>query len=141
MASYADLNARPARDFLDAPSFGTDFDVDEDRSEQRYQDELKRCEGYTAFHIGINGTWSAKCKDGGHVSSYEGIGYHAYTADLLQAVLDSDCAFIVHRLEDDEIVDYDMRRLQREHAEAVESTKHFNRLVRAAREFEDSLTG
>ena len=112
MASYTELNARPASDFLNPGLFRTDFDTDVDRRELRYGDELAKCKEYRAFHIGVNGTWSATTHCGGSVSSYEGIGYHAYTADLLRAVLDSDCAFIVHRIEDGKIVDYDVRAMQ-----------------------------
>ncbi len=113
MASYLDLNARSVSAFLDASAFRTSFDVSKDRGKERYQRELLCCAEYVTFHIGINGTWSATTREGGSVTSYEGIGYHAYTAELLQAVLDSDCAFVIHRLEDGKIVDYDMRAIAR----------------------------
>lgn len=113
MASYTDLNARPASDFLNPELFRTGFDTDADKREDRYQKELARCRDYTIFHIGANGTWSATTKDGGSVSSYEGIGYHAYTADLLRAVLDSDCPFIVHRDDGKGINPFNIRMMQR----------------------------
>jgi len=112
MANSSDLNSRPASAFLNADAFRTGYDVDLVRSQNRYRDELSKCADYVDFHIGINGVWSATTKGGADVSSYERIGYHAYSADLLQAALDSDCAFIVHRVENGTIVDYDLRELQ-----------------------------
>ena len=113
MANDTRLRTRPANAFLNPGDFRTPFDTVADKRESRYCDELKRCKDYAEFHIAINGTWSATTHDGGSVTSYERIGYHSYTADLLRAVLDSDCAFIVHRWEGNKVVDYDVRAMQR----------------------------
>jgi len=116
MATYRELNSRPASAFLNASAFHTAFDGGVDRGAEKYRETFELCKGFKAFHIGAYGTWSADCKDGSFMSSYEGIGYHAYTAYLLQAVLDSDCAFFVHRLENGGIVTYDMRAMQADRA-------------------------
>lgn len=47
--------------------------------------------------IGYNGCWSATMKDGSHLSSYEKIGYHACTADLMRGFIESGCAIFVYR--------------------------------------------
>lgn len=47
--------------------------------------------------IGINDVWSAKMKDGGSLQSYEKIGYHARTRELLQGFIASGCPIFVVR--------------------------------------------
>lgn len=48
--------------------------------------------------ISANGCWGSTGK--GLRTSYEGIGYHANTADLLHGFLDSGAVIIVHRYTD-----------------------------------------
>src|SRR5271157_1551404 len=112
MASYSELRKRPASDFLNAFNFRTVLDVSKDCKGQRYFKALEEMRGYTAFHIGAENVWSADCKGGSYLSSYEGIGYHSNTAELLQAALDSDCAFYVYRYEGNNPVKYDIRAMQ-----------------------------
>ena len=47
--------------------------------------------------ISENGVWGAQLKDGSHLSSYEVLGYHACTADLLRGLLDSGVPIRVYR--------------------------------------------
>lgn len=49
------------------------------------------------IHIAINNVWSADMKTGGHLSSYEKLGYHGCTRHLMQGFLDSGCRIVVHR--------------------------------------------
>ena len=97
MASYTELNNRPASAFLDASAFRTGWDTDAERAKEAYRKASEEMKGYKAFHVGAGGVWCADCKDGSFLSSCEGIGYHAYTAELLQAALDADCEFYVYR--------------------------------------------
>jgi hypothetical protein len=55
--------------------------------------------GRTSVHvwIGFNGVWSAKPNSGGSLVSYERIGYHSCTADLLRGFIDSGCTLGVTR--------------------------------------------
>jgi hypothetical protein len=47
--------------------------------------------------IAINDTWGATSDNGGHITSYQRIGYHADTAELLRGILDSGCKLAVYR--------------------------------------------
>jgi len=47
--------------------------------------------------ISIYGSWTAQMKDGGSMTSYEKIGYHANTADLLRGFIDSAVPIKVYR--------------------------------------------
>lgn len=69
-------------------------------SNQEYKTEqyLKGLEiGRTSDSISIarNGVWSATSRRG-HVQSYERIGYHAHTSELLRGFLDSGCSIYVY---------------------------------------------
>jgi len=135
MASYTELNARPASDFLNASLFETGYDVCLDRAKAKYDAFSADLNDFASVHVSVNGTWGATTKTGGSVSSYEGIGYHAYTSDLLQAILDSDCPFYVYRIENDELVKHDMRELQKaKRAESAACVDGYNKLVRAMQE-------
>jgi len=56
--------------------------------------------------IAINDVWSGVQKDGGHVSSYERIGYHANTAARWNNFLESTATITIYRLEVSKIVCY-----------------------------------
>jgi hypothetical protein len=47
--------------------------------------------------ITTSGTIAAELNDGGVLSSYEIIGYHAHTAELLRGILDSQTPIVVYR--------------------------------------------
>jgi hypothetical protein len=55
--------------------------------------------GRNAYEISIacNGTWGSVNKDGSTTRSYEKIGYHGRTCDLLQGFLDSGTPIRVYR--------------------------------------------
>jgi hypothetical protein len=72
---------------------------------KQYQHGLDIGRNASSVHIAVNSTWSARMKDGASLSSYEGIGYHACTADLLRGFIDSGVRIVVHRLTPDDITD------------------------------------
>jgi hypothetical protein len=130
----------PASAFLNSLAFTTDFDVDDEKMEKRYEQEAAKCAEYTEFSIAINGVWSARTKSGGCVSSYERIGYHAYSADLLQAALDSDCAIYVYRNGDNGIVKHDLRAMQtKAWAGYVDIQDRHDALARQAAELKEQV--
>ena len=94
-----------ASDFLDPEKFRTGHDVCEARAQQRYHDGCETCRAYEEVTIAINDTVGAKVKgprgQTGQANGYERLGYHAYTADFLQAILDSGCPVWVARIGSD----------------------------------------
>lgn len=44
--------------------------------------------------IAINNVWGGRTKSGGHVSSYEKIGYHAGSVEFIRGVLDAGCKIV-----------------------------------------------
>jgi len=116
--SYGVLNLLPPEAFLLWEDFRTDFDVPGDEISQRqYAKGLeigrksKMCgprlmgeKGQGSVYIRSNGTWAADIPPtmpngtmAGFCSSYEGIGYHRATADLLHGFLDSGARVVVSR--------------------------------------------
>ena len=87
---------RPAEHFLDPSLFKTDFDTKENVQNQ-YRLGFSLGNRSKTIYISVNSTWSADLEDGGHIVSYERIGYHCCTKDLLQGFLDSNCEIIVYR--------------------------------------------
>lgn len=90
--TYKELAALPAEAYLNPENFVTEFDswivnVSRKYGEQQYQEGLKIARDSYEVGIAGNGTWYAKGKNGGHTTSYEGIGYHACTADLWRGLL------------------------------------------------------
>ena len=114
-------DTRKAETFLDATLHGTDFDVCDEAAATAYCEGVEFCADLVDFHIGINGAWSATSKEGASITSYARIGYTPYSAELLQAVLDSDCAFYVHRADDDGYTKHDMRELQATQTEGLKA--------------------
>lgn len=98
MQTYAQLNARPASDFLKPENFITKWDnINPILGQRQYEKGLRAREEYKQIFIGDGGTWGAHTKTGGLVTSYEGIGYHANTCDLLRGFLDSGIPIVVYR--------------------------------------------
>ena len=99
MMSYAEIERMPASAFLDASGFVTAWDGPHNQEYRKQQYETGRNYGERATMVSsnYNGVWGARLKDGSHVSSYEGIGYHAGTSDLLQGFLDSGALITVYR--------------------------------------------
>lgn len=96
---YKTLSEKPAHEYLVPENFRTDWDgrVGDARREQQYREGLAQSERCTRIIIGSNSVWGGTTKDGGSLTSYEGIGYHSCTADLLRGFLDGPAEIVVHR--------------------------------------------
>lgn len=66
------------------------------KTEEAYQRGLKQGQDSTLITIATNNVWGARTKDGASVSSYEKIGYHAGTEELLRGFWNSDCPIRVY---------------------------------------------
>lgn len=99
MGTYARLNTMPAESFLNPDNFKTDTDhlPEKGYAEQQFQKGLRISNESKEVGVGAGGTWWAAGKDGSHTTSYEGIGYHSCTADLLRGLLAGSAKFIVYR--------------------------------------------
>lgn len=99
MATYKELSAKPASDYLVPENFRTDWDgpIGHPRREQQYRVGLDYSERAHRISIANNSVWGASMKDGGQLSSCEGIGYHSCTADLLRGFLDGPAEVVVFR--------------------------------------------
>lgn len=101
MASYEYLNALPPEAFKDPKNFVTEYDAwpcNKDLAAKQYAKGLSTGKEYGKVGVGCYGTWFAE-KPGSYTTSYEGIGYHAGTADLWRGFLDSGAEVWVHRLD------------------------------------------
>lgn len=101
---YKTLSSLPAEAYLNSERFVTAFDAmhkNRDTAARQYQHGMDVGKRANRVHIAVNSVWSASMKDGGSLQSYEGIGYHACTADLLRGFLDSGVTIVVHRYADD----------------------------------------
>lgn len=96
---YAHLRALPPAAYLRPENFITEWPADKDpaKCERRYQEGLALGPRVRCFNVCANGTWSADMLDGGYMSSYEGIGYHACSAAFLRGILDSGAAVRIYR--------------------------------------------
>ncbi len=95
---YKELNAMPPESFLNPSLFITDYDtINPKRADEQYASGLETGRRCKAIIICANGTWSADTNDGGWITSYEGIGYHAHTASLLRGFIDSGTKIVVYR--------------------------------------------
>ncbi|MFF4557137.1 hypothetical protein [Streptomyces sp. NPDC001422] len=111
MRFYSELNALPPDAFLNPENFVTEYDgrVPE-RAEEQYREGLRLSAEYDRIVIRAGGTWAAE--SGLHprltnvymgkcAYSYEGIGYHGNTADLLRGFLDGPAPVDVERRQED----------------------------------------
>lgn len=96
---YKSLAMKPAIDYLGPENFRTDWDgnLGSSRREEKYREGLAWSAKAVRITIGINSVWGATLKDGGTLTSYEGIGYHSGTADLLRGFLDGPAEVVVYR--------------------------------------------
>lgn len=100
---YRTLNALPPEAFLDPSGFRTSYDdnpanVANGRAAAQYATGLQHATEYPRVGISASGTWFASDgPDGSHVTTYEGIGYHANTADLLRGLLAGTAEVVVYR--------------------------------------------
>ena len=73
------------------------WDKRPDAKKLAYEKGLKTGREATKFSVAVNNVWSCDCKNGGFLSSYEKLGYHAHTASFFRGVLDSGCPVYVYR--------------------------------------------
>lgn len=85
-----------AESFLNPDLFRTEFD-NPAHGEEQYRNGLRIGNECEVISIGISGVWGGTPKTGGSLSSYERIGYHANTADLLRGFLASGARVHVYR--------------------------------------------
>lgn len=98
MAGYNELTALPPEAYLDPERFRTEWDdPDGAYAAQQYAEGLKISRQAETVCIACNGTWTARMRAGGVTTSYEGIGYHSCTADLLRGFLDGPAPLVVYR--------------------------------------------
>lgn len=96
--SYEELSKLKAEDYLNPNNFKTEFDrINPRRSQEQYETGLRWSNSAEEIHLNFQGIWSAKMKDGSFITSYEGIGYHGNTAELLKGFLEGIAPLIVHR--------------------------------------------
>lgn len=61
-------------------------------TKQEHRDRgIHQAEDSERVTISLNGTWSAKLKNGGNCTSYEKIGYHAGSKEFIEGVLSTEC--------------------------------------------------
>lgn len=102
MPTYATLNALPPEAFLNVENFRTDFDAQHAGKAyptEQYQTGLLTGRNAVRAGVSANGVWWARMRDDGTISSHEGIGYHACTADLWRGFLDSGCEIWIFRFD------------------------------------------
>jgi hypothetical protein len=103
--SYAELQALAPTEYLNWQQFETLFDswpCNAKLAAEQYRRGLDLGKVSIQVHISSNGVWGAtqpsKYGEGMcHVQSYEGIGYHAGTKDLLHGFIDSGVEIVVYR--------------------------------------------
>lgn len=98
---YRTIEALPPSAYLTPTTFRTSFDtlpVNVARQTARYEDGLKVSREAREVSISARGTWSATLLTGGHLTSYEGIGYHANTEAFLRGLLAGPAPIVVYRL-------------------------------------------
>jgi hypothetical protein len=93
--------------YLNPNLFSTVFDRP-DRAKDQYAKGLELGKEWPRISIGVNGTWSG-CRFGAAVDSYEKIGYHANTRELLQGFLDSGTQIFVYRWENRRVKCYQIQ--------------------------------
>jgi hypothetical protein len=100
---YQTLNALSPEEFLTPEKFQTEYDRTPAGREAAYKEGLRISGLATEVYVNYMGTWGAHLATGGLLSSYEGIGYHAYTADLLRGFLDGPAPVAIYRYDGQKI--------------------------------------
>lgn len=91
--------------YTNPANFVTGYDsLNPDYGKVQYQKGLNIGSESHYIFISIYGTWGAMLKNGGMISSYEKIGYHAHTADLLSGFLASGCSIKVCSWEGETVI-------------------------------------
>ena len=93
-----ELEALPPEAYLVPDNFKTDFDGAGPHTPER-QYRAGYGIGLTSAEVQISesSTWGTSRLDGSNTTSYEKIGYHAGTADLLRGFLASGVQIVVYR--------------------------------------------
>jgi hypothetical protein len=101
---YHEIEKLPAEAFLNPNNFTTDWDkMSPGYAEEQYQTGLKYGKECSKITISERGVWGGTLKNGGYLSSYEGIGYHSCTSHLLKGFLDSGVEIHVYRRVNDKV--------------------------------------
>jgi len=88
-------------------TYRTPYDTQHEKTgykTKQYQKGLEMARDCYVVYIARNGVWSSDNRDGSTTFSYEGIGYHACTADLLQGWLDGGVTIVDYRSEDHALI-------------------------------------
>ena len=85
--------------------FDNCFPVDSDANFARGVDVADEMESVT---IAVNNVWGGTSKNGGSVTSYEKIGYHAGSIDFIKGVLSTGCPVKVFRCGGDGISTFEL---------------------------------
>lgn len=96
---YPTLNAMSAESFRNPELFRTSYDakLGDSVREKHYRTGLEVSTKSREVIIAANGIWEASRHDGSRMISYEGIGYHSCTADLLRGFLDGPAPLVIYR--------------------------------------------
>jgi hypothetical protein len=102
MPSYNELNKMSPEMFLNPDNFKTPNDEmrGEEYACKQYEKGLRIANESLEVGVSVGGTWFAIGKNGSQFQSYEGIGYHPCTSDLLKGFLDGSAQFVIVRLTD-----------------------------------------
>jgi hypothetical protein len=92
---YTELESLDYSAYLDWQSFETAYDTPE-RAKVQYEKGLAIGKESRFITLSYKGVWGY-VSDKGTTTSYEGIGYHANTKDLLHGLLDSGAVVLVYR--------------------------------------------
>lgn len=97
--NYKEIERLTPEDFLRPELFVTQFDFQHKGKYdiEQYEKGKRQGEQAVVITISVSGTWGSSNKSGSSTSSYEGIGYHACTADLLRGFLESGAPIRVYR--------------------------------------------
>lgn len=95
----ANLTEMTPEMFLNAENLKSEMDgwSKPEYAQQQYEKGLETGKQANYVSVAVNNVWSAGMKSGGHLSSYEKLGYHGRTWNFWQGVLDSGCKIVVYR--------------------------------------------
>ena len=98
--NYSEIEKLPADAYLNPEIFVTGFDsqFSIEQKREKYLRGLGLGKEFQVISISENGVWGANSPDTqAYLSSYEGIGYHSITSELLRGFLDSPAIIKVYR--------------------------------------------
>lgn len=101
-----ELSNMSAESFLNPDNFRTFFDSTSLKyGAEQYAKGLEYGSVAEVVHISVRNVWSVVKKDGGNIQSYETIGYHSQTAELLRGFIDSGATIVVWRDDGERVTD------------------------------------